>query len=342
MGKELSPQQITSCDTTCYGCSGGNPIEAWAYVNGFGGQEPNSDYPYTSGTTGQTGTCTSNAADVTEDVSSTYSLIASTASQESNMLAQIQESPMSVCVDATLWQTYTGGVITSSSGCGTSIDHAVQATGYNAEGNYWIVRNSWGSTWGENGFVWVEYGSNVCGITDQATIVSVEKIEELGRKQGLSEKAADGIASEGGVIKLAWSDCGDASTHGHITSLAPSTLTIGTKTSITGKGSVDEDVQGATYEVTAKALGITVFSHKGDACKPETIKLPAGAGEIDMKGFACPLSKGNVELDLDINLASTIPAKLARTTIDLKATTAKGIRHCVYRLRRRQLMRPLL
>merc|ERR1712110_1147878 len=55
-----------------------------------------------------------------------------------------------------------------------------------------------------------------------------------------------------------------------------------------------------------------------------TIKLPSGAGEIDMKGFACPLSKGNVELDLDIKLASTIPAKLARTTIDLKATTSTG------------------
>merc|ERR1712187_1094067 len=140
-----------------------------------------SDYPYTSGTTGQTGTCTSNAADVAEDVSSTYSLIASTASQESNMLAQIQESPMSVCVDATLWQTYTGGVITASSGCGTSIDHAVQATGYNAAGNYWIVRNSWADTWGENGFVWVEYGSNVCGITDQATIVSVDMITKMGK-----------------------------------------------------------------------------------------------------------------------------------------------------------------
>merc|ERR1712232_446944 len=89
---------------------------------------------------------------------------------------------------------------------------------------------------------------------------------------------------------------------------------------------VDEDIQGATYEVTAKALGITVFSHKGDACKPETIKLPAGAGEIDMKGFTCPLNKGPAELDLDITLASTIPAKLARTTIDLKATAASGDR----------------
>jgi C1A family cysteine protease len=320
--KELAPQQIVACDTADAGCNGGNPINAWGYVSGFGGQELSSDYPYTSGVTGQSGTCKVVKSDIAEDVGSSYSMIADTPSEEPNMLAQIQASPMSVCVDATLWQTYTGGVITASSGCGTSIDHAVQATGYNAEGNYWIVRNSWGPTWGENGFVWVEYGANVCGITDQATIVSVEKIAELGRSQGLGDKTADYV--EGGVITLDWTDCGDSSTHGKITSLEPATLTIGTKTSIAGKGSLDEALQGATYEVTAKALGVTVFSHKGDACKAETIKLPAGAGEIDMKGFACPLSAGNVELDLDITLASTIPAKLARTTIDLKATTSTG------------------
>jgi len=177
--KELAPQQIVSCDTTCAGCGGGNPIEAWGYVYGFGGQELGSDYPYTSGVTGQTGTCSSSSADIVEDVGSTYTLIASQPSQESNMLAQIQESPMSICVDAELWQTYQGGVITASSGCGTAIDHAVQATGYNAEGNYWIIRNSWGESWGESGFVWVEYGSNVCGVTDQAAIVSVEKLMDM-------------------------------------------------------------------------------------------------------------------------------------------------------------------
>ena len=63
-------------------------------------------------------------------------MIADSASQESNMLKQIELSPMSVCVDAELWQTYVSGVITASSGCGTTIDHAVQATGYNAEGDY--------------------------------------------------------------------------------------------------------------------------------------------------------------------------------------------------------------
>merc|ERR1711879_870330 len=125
--KELAPQQIVSCDTTDAGCNGGNPINAWGYVSGFGGQELSSDYPYTSGTTEQSGTCKSDSGDISEDVGSSYTMIADTPSEESNMLAQIQESPMSVCVDATLWQTYTGGVITASSGCGTSIDHAVQA-----------------------------------------------------------------------------------------------------------------------------------------------------------------------------------------------------------------------
>jgi hypothetical protein len=131
-------------------------------------------------------------------------------------------------------------------------------------------------------------------------------------------------AADAGTIKLAWSDCGDSSTHGHITSLAPTTVALGTKTSLAGKGSVDEAIKGATYKVDAKALGITVFSHTGDACKPDTIKLPAGAGEIVMKGFNCPMSTGDVELDLDLTLSSNIPASLARVTIDLTATSSSG------------------
>ena len=77
------------------------------------------------------------------------------------MLAQIAKGPMSVCVDATLWQTYVSGVITAASGCGTSIDHAVQAIGYNKAGNYWIVRNSWGESWGMNGTFNIAFGQ--CG-----------------------------------------------------------------------------------------------------------------------------------------------------------------------------------
>merc|ERR1712100_648385 len=131
-------------------------------------------------------------------------------------------------------------------------------------------------------------------------------------------------ASGGGTIKLNWSDCGDSSTHGHITSLSPTSVTLGTKTSISGKGKVDEKIPGATYKVVAKEGFIPVFSHSGDACKPDTIKLPAGAGQIDMKGFKCPISAGAVELDLDVSLSAAIPSSLARVTIDITATASSG------------------
>jgi len=128
----------------------------------------------------------------------------------------------------------------------------------------------------------------------------------------------------GGALKLAYSDCGDGATHGKFTSLSPTLVTLGSKTPLKGKGTIDESIQAATYEVDAKALFVTVFKHSGDACKAESINLPAGAGTINMHGFKCPLAKGDVELDLDLNLAGSIPAQLARLTIDLKAKTNTG------------------
>jgi len=177
--RELSPQQATSCTTTCYGCQGGNPINAWDYINGYGGQDSKSSYPYVSGITGSTGSCTAKRASREEDVGNAIGYyVAQEPSQESNMLKQIESSPMSICVDATLWQTYESGVITTASNCGTSIDHAVQVVGYNSDGNYWIVRNSWGTSWAptQGGYVYVEAGANVCGITHQATITVPSKV----------------------------------------------------------------------------------------------------------------------------------------------------------------------
>jgi len=136
--------------------------------------------------------------------------------------------------------------------------------------------------------------------------------------------AAQEPAITGGTLKLAYSDCGDKATHGKFNSLSPTTVKIGAKTPLKGKGTINEAIKAATYEVEAKALSVTVFKHSGDACKAETIKLPKGAGTINMHGFKCPLAKGNVELDLDLSLSGSIPASLARVTIDLKAKTSTG------------------
>merc|ERR1712178_497867 len=145
----------------------------------------------------------------------------------------------------------------------------------------------------------------------------------MGDSEEPVEEKVDASAG-GGTIKLDWSDCGDSSTHGHITSLSPTSVTLGTKTSLVAKGSINEKIQAATYKVVAKEGFVPIFSHSGDLCKPETIKLPMGTGEIDMKGFSCPLSPGSVELALDMSLSSSIPAKLARTTIELTAQSDTG------------------
>jgi len=131
-------------------------------------------------------------------------------------------------------------------------------------------------------------------------------------------------ASEGAKLKLSWTDCGDSSTHGHIKSVTPDELTIGSKTMIAGKGSLNEAMQDVTYTVDAKVGWIKLFSHTGDACRPSTISLPEGLGEIDMKGFKCPISPGDAELDLDVSLSSNVPARLARLTIDLTAKSSTG------------------
>jgi len=90
-------------------------------------------------------------------------------------VALVSKGPLSICVDASSWQFYEGGVITSF--CSNSLDHCVMITGYgDKEGwdgytySVWIVRNSWGSDWGYNGYLYVERGYDLCGISDEVTL----------------------------------------------------------------------------------------------------------------------------------------------------------------------------
>lgn len=78
----------------------------------------------------------------------------------------VSNQPVSVSVDATVWQFYSSGVIDNN--CGISLNHAVVAVGYSMsdKGNYWILKNSWGPHWGEQGFLKVAMadGPGLCGI----------------------------------------------------------------------------------------------------------------------------------------------------------------------------------
>jgi len=163
----LSMQQIVDCDTTDAGCNGGNPPTAYQYVISAGGLEAYNDYPYK----GFQGRCSFDPSDIQASIQN-WQWITEDDNEAAMQSFTYGSGPPSICVDATIWQYYTGGVITSSSGCGNSLDHCVQLTGWQVIGGMtvWNVRNSWGADWGPNGgYIYVEKGYDVCGIGQEVT-----------------------------------------------------------------------------------------------------------------------------------------------------------------------------
>ncbi len=162
----LSPEQITQCDQTSAGCNGGWTEHAYKYVIRAGGIATDESYPYTS-YQGVTGTCKDSSVSKVVGISGF-----TTISGESQMASYVQSTgPVSVCLDANNFNSYTGGIMTV---CGQEVDHCVQAVGVDASsGGYWIVRNSWGSKWGESGYIRLAYGKNTCDITSDPTYVAI-------------------------------------------------------------------------------------------------------------------------------------------------------------------------
>jgi len=159
---ELSSQQVNACDKVDGGCNGGNTETAYEYVKGAGGIETEESYPYTSGG-GNTGICKFKVAKVAVKISGYKSV----AKGEDNLLPALQDGPVSVCVAANAFQTYNSGILKL---CPGSIDHCVQTVAaVQGEENYWVVRNSWATSWGEEGYIRLEMGKNICKIGNDIT-----------------------------------------------------------------------------------------------------------------------------------------------------------------------------
>jgi len=167
----LSEQNLVDCSTDQgnQGCDGGLMTQAMDYIISNKGIDTEASYPYTAAD----GTCSFSASNIGATMKSYVNV---NAGDEADLMAKVAMAPTSVAIDAShsSFQLYTSGVY-SEPDCSTSqLDHGVLAVGYGSDttgGDYWIVKNSWGTSWGMQGYIWMQRNkSNACGIATMATL----------------------------------------------------------------------------------------------------------------------------------------------------------------------------
>jgi len=176
----LAPQQIVDCDKKDAGCNGGDTPTAYEYVIGAGGQESETEYPYTA----HDGVCAFATSKIVASISAykwgitpcnTAPDLECNSQNETGLWSVVQMTgPQSICVDAEPWQTYRSGIFSNTNTCKHAyydLDHCVHLTGYGSDTGtkYWLVKNSWGASWGEAGYIRRIYGENICGVADEVT-----------------------------------------------------------------------------------------------------------------------------------------------------------------------------
>ena len=162
--REFSEEQLVSCDTEDGGCGGGLMDNAFDWIGKNGGVCNESSFPYTSG-----GPCSTNC---TIDPDTNVTNHVDVNQSQKSLEKAVSKQPVSIAIEADqlAFQSYQGGVITGD--CGQQLDHGVLLVGYGYDRDldldYWLIKNSWGTDWGEEGYVRIQRGKDVeggqCGI----------------------------------------------------------------------------------------------------------------------------------------------------------------------------------
>jgi len=167
----LSEQNLMDCSQAYgnQGCDGGLMDDAFQYIIANHGIDTEASYPYTA----EDGpSCQYNAANCGSTLAA-YTDVQS-GSEAALQTAVATQGPVSVAIDAShpSFQMYSGGVYYEPACSSTQLDHGVLAVGYSSTGTqaYWIVKNSWGTGWGMNGYIWMSRNmNNNCGIATMSS-----------------------------------------------------------------------------------------------------------------------------------------------------------------------------
>lgn len=210
-GVAFSPQQVTSCTTADYGCGGGEPMDAYDHIMTVPGLTNEWNWPYVQSMTEQTATANCTAGKeamingTLEPLEGAFAQLsgynfatppcydAGCYHQNLTALADaVEVGPVSICVVAQMWDYYESGVMTAEQ-CGPMgdefVDHCVQLVGFDRKQNYWIVRNSWGTEWGEDGNIYLQMDMNSCGLADEATVPIIANSQSERHLPAMLERA---------------------------------------------------------------------------------------------------------------------------------------------------------
>jgi C1A family cysteine protease len=162
----FSEQQLVDCAAAegNQGCNGGLMDQGFEYIIKQGSLCKEADYPYTAATD----SCNVCSSPVAKLVSSYKDV---TSGDESALMTAVNLTPVSIAIEAdqSAFQFYSGGVMDGT--CGTALDHGVLLVGYGTDSgkDYWTVKNSWGASWGESGYIRLIRGQNQCGLANAAS-----------------------------------------------------------------------------------------------------------------------------------------------------------------------------
>lgn len=176
----FSEQELVDCDNRAgggrdHGCNGGLMDNAFSWIEKNGGLCSEDSYPYTSGTTKTAGACDDSCTNIAN--SQVTGFVDVKKSSDDAMMQALSQQPVSIAIQADQkdFQLYKSGIFTGD--CGTQLDHGVLVVGYGSKNgeDYYRVKNSWGTTWGDQGYIYLgrgsefNHGQGQCGMLLQAS-----------------------------------------------------------------------------------------------------------------------------------------------------------------------------